>query len=282
MLTEAEWEYSARAGTTTAFWTPFGGGNLTSSSASTYSLSDGSDLRDYAWYYATFNSPYGSKEVASLDPNDFGMFDMSGNVGEWVHDMYDAYGTASITDPVQEAGGVYLFRNSYWYGDAHQIRAARRGSSGSGGRLESIGFRVARTDNAGTPSAPTAEVSPASPTEGRDDLYCEITADSIDPDGNTVTYTFAWTVDGVTYSGTTSTTTHTGDTIPASATAFGEVWECTVTPNDGTEDGYTDSDVTIESECYFGDCDEYIDFGNGIGLDVVLISQEVILLEGIH
>jgi hypothetical protein len=100
---------------------------------------------------------------------------------------------------------------------------------------------VGRTDNATRPSAPEISLSPASPTEQIDDLICVIDTESVDPDGNPITYTFSWMVDGVDYTGTPSTTTEIGDTILASETADGEEWTCTVTPNDGTEYGYTNS-----------------------------------------
>ena len=122
------------------------------------------------------------------------------------------------------------------------------------------------------PSVPTVSISPSTPTEGRDDLIC-VASDSSDDDGQSVSYNFAWTVDGVTYSGTTSTTTYTGDTIPASETGALEIWECTVTPSDGTGFGLAASDsVTIESACMFGDCDENLYLGNGYGIDFVNIS----------
>ena len=86
------------------------------------------------------------------------------------------------------------------------------------------------------PTAPTISMTNTAPIEGADDLICVMDTDSTDGNGDTVTYTFSWTIDGVDYTGTPSTTTETGDTIDASETAAGEVWECTVTPNDGTED----------------------------------------------
>jgi hypothetical protein len=93
---------------------------------------------------------------------------------------------------------------------------------------------------------PVLSISPSSPVEAVDDLVCTLDTPSIDPDGNPITYTFDWTVDGIAYGGAPSTTTYTDDTIAASETTGGEVWECTVTPNDGTEDGYSATDhVTV-------------------------------------
>ena len=67
-------------------------------------------------------------------------------------------------------------------------------------------------------------------------LVCAIDEESTDADGDAVSYTFAWDVDGAPFSDT-DTTTEAGDTIPASATSADEEWTCTVTPNDGEDDG---------------------------------------------
>lgn len=78
--TEAEWEYAARAGEETV-----------------YSGSD--DLEEYGWYYS--NSLHEIHPVATLRPNAWGMYDMSGNVREFVHDFYAAYEAgAYLVDPV--------------------------------------------------------------------------------------------------------------------------------------------------------------------------------------
>lgn len=85
------------------------------------------------------------------------------------------------------------------------------------------------------PGAPTVSISPAAP-EDEDDLVCTVTTASTDADGDDVTYAFDWTVDGVAWTGAT-TSTATSDTVPDAATSGGEVWACTVTPDDGTEEG---------------------------------------------
>ena len=70
----------------------------------------------------------------------------------------------------------------------------------------------------------------------RDILTCAIDTDSTDADGDTIDYTFSWDVDGTAYTDT-ETTTDDGDTVSADALGYDETWTCTVTPNDGEEDG---------------------------------------------
>ncbi len=101
------------------------------------------------------------------------------------------------------------------------------------------------------PGAPSVSIAPTEPVEGVDDLVCAIDADSSDDDGDPITYTFSWTVDGAGYSGSTSTTAHSGDTVPASATAAEELWECTVIPDDTEDDGASAmASVTVHADSY--------------------------------
>ena len=80
------------------------------------------------------------------------------------------------------------------------------------------------------------DVSPAAPRPGEADMRCVISTLAEDIDGDEVSYTFAWTLDGAPYDGVTSTE-HEGDTVPRSATAANQRWSCAVTPSDGTDDG---------------------------------------------
>ncbi len=79
------------------------------------------------------------------------------------------------------------------------------------------------------PTAPVVSIAPASPTQALD-LVCSVDIPSTDPDGDGVTYSFAWEVDGVS-SGLT------GDTLPWDETAVGEFWTCLVEPDDGEDPG---------------------------------------------
>jgi len=79
------------------------------------------------------------------------------------------------------------------------------------------------------PSAPTVSVAPLAPTQALD-LVCAVDTPSTDPDGDGVTYAFAWEVDG-------AATGLTGDTLPWDETATGEFWTCVATPSDGEDPG---------------------------------------------
>lgn len=90
------------------------------------------------------------------------------------------------------------------------------------------------------PGAPTISIAPATPTTV-DSLVAAVDVDSTDLEGHTMTYTYAWTVDG-------SASSVTAATVPSSDTTRGQVWEVTVTPNDGYGDGDTaTASVTIDN-----------------------------------
>jgi formylglycine-generating enzyme required for sulfatase activity len=107
--TEAEWEYEARAGTTTAY--SFG--------------NDQGQLSQYAWYGATSGSQ--TQPVGKLRPNAWGLYDMHGNVWEWVQDWYGPYTAAAAVDPAgPSSGSRRVFRGGAWLSAAGGCRSASR------------------------------------------------------------------------------------------------------------------------------------------------------------
>ncbi len=78
------------------------------------------------------------------------------------------------------------------------------------------------------PTAPTVHITPTAPTD-LDALTCVIDTDSVDPEGDALTYSYAWSSDA----GGTST----GETLPADLTTTGETWTCSVTASDGALSG---------------------------------------------
>jgi len=128
--TEAEWEYAARAGTTTAY--SYG--------------NDPSDLGHYAWFG---NEGYGgsSHEVAQRKPNPWGLYDMHGNVWEWVQDWYDGtyYKSSPNKDPKgPDSGQFRVYRGGSWVAKAVNLRSAARYSGLPGSRTRDLGFRLLR------------------------------------------------------------------------------------------------------------------------------------------
>ena len=122
--TEAEWEYAARADTTTV-----------------YSFGDNaSQLGDYAWYGE--NSGSTTHPVGDKKPNAWGLYDMHGNVWEWAQDWYGPYTAEAVTDPSGPATGAYrVIRGGGWDRSARGARSARRYWSHPGYRSDDLGFR---------------------------------------------------------------------------------------------------------------------------------------------
>ena len=112
--TEAEWEYACRAG-----------------SSSKYFFGDNeNDLNKYAWYNQNSNSAY--HKVGLLKPNAFGLYDMLGNVSEWVMDQYDENYFGKIKDgekdPESKPSSRHprLLKGGSYADEAHELRCANR------------------------------------------------------------------------------------------------------------------------------------------------------------
>ena len=139
LLTESEWEYAARAGTTTPFHT---GGTITPQQANfdgRYSYPareyDGSGL------YRRQTVP-----VGSFAPNAFGLYDMHGNLLEWVQDCWGRYSTAPSDGSAVEGDRCdRVLRGGSWDDDPWILRSANRVRNLTGYRNVRFGFRVART-----------------------------------------------------------------------------------------------------------------------------------------
>jgi len=105
----------------------------------------------------------------------------------------------------------------------------------------SIQWEVTVIDVNRAPSTLAIEIAPADPVT-TDDLTCIITVPSVDPDGDTVLYIYRWYLNGEMQSDLTS------ETVPASRTNKGDIWECVVTPYDGRDYGPSaHAEVTIKN-----------------------------------
>ncbi len=127
--TEAEWEYAARAGNTSAYH--FG--------------DDKGALSQYAWYRD--NSGKRTHPVAQKHPNQWGLYDMHGNVWEWVQDWYgeNYYSSSPRTDPKgPESGRSRVNRGGSWIDDARYLRSASRLVYSPSVRSYFLGYRLLR------------------------------------------------------------------------------------------------------------------------------------------
>ncbi|MCP4600358.1 MAG: SUMF1/EgtB/PvdO family nonheme iron enzyme [Proteobacteria bacterium] len=133
--TEAQWEYAARAGTTTAF----ANGGITETGC-------GYDpnLDQMGWY--CYNSGDTTHPVAQKQANAWGLYDMHGNVWEFCQYWYGSYPAGPVTDPVGPSSGSYrVLRGGSWGNYARRCRSAHRLRNSPGFRGASLGFRLART-----------------------------------------------------------------------------------------------------------------------------------------
>lgn len=142
---------------------------------------------------------------------------------------------------VPGATGATLGSSAFVKGDTVTCTATPSDAVSAGTPAVSPGVPVADT----APTAPVVQVSPSAPEEGIDALSCAVTTPSVDADGEAVAYSVAWTLDGVAWTGATSTGSITGDGIPGADTVAG-TWTCTVTPFAGGVAGASGSDsVTV-------------------------------------
>lgn len=141
--TEAQWEYAARGGNS-ASHTVYSGSNVPA---------------DVAWYYATTKSQAGllyfAQPVGGKQPNELGLYDMSGNVWEWCADWYTAFSPQSIVDPVglsdleaADAGVTTKIRRGGGWADTQTgtLRVSHRASNTPTSQAGSIGFRMAANE----------------------------------------------------------------------------------------------------------------------------------------
>ncbi|MFH1491496.1 MAG: SUMF1/EgtB/PvdO family nonheme iron enzyme [Pseudomonadota bacterium] len=130
---EAEWEYACRAGTTTRY----------------YSGDSEDDLKKVGWYAGNSGSELHS--VGEKTANDFGLYDMHGNILEWVEDdWHDSYKGAPDDGSAwvgKKRGSIRVFRGGSWGVDAHYCRSAYRSSDSPVFRRVFLGFRLSRSLN---------------------------------------------------------------------------------------------------------------------------------------
>ncbi|MDP3459553.1 MAG: SUMF1/EgtB/PvdO family nonheme iron enzyme [Hyphomonas sp.] len=136
LLTEAEWEFCCRAGTTTRY----AFGDLLSAEQANFNAS----AHPQPGSANTFRGR--SIAAGSFKANGFGLHDMHGNVGEWVHDTWhdDYDGAPGDGRAWNGTGARRVTRGGSWYDYPHHVRSARRSWAVESERAPNIGFRVCR------------------------------------------------------------------------------------------------------------------------------------------
>lgn len=124
--TEAEWEYAARGG----------------QKSRGYLYSGSNNISDVAWYWENSNKT--THPVGQKQPNELGLYDMSGNVYEWCQDWYGSYSSSAQTNPTGPSSPSYrVRRGGGWYFSARCCRASSRYDAPDRSSND-LGLRLAR------------------------------------------------------------------------------------------------------------------------------------------
>jgi len=139
--TEAEWEYAARAGTSTAYsW-----GDTINCEKAMYG---NNSLKDDVcqFYYRSIGLKMDQPApVKTYKPNPWGLYDMHGNVWEWCMDWYGDYGEKPVIDPTgPESGNMRIRRGGSWFKYGYSCRSANRSFGHPATRYNTTGFRLVR------------------------------------------------------------------------------------------------------------------------------------------
>ena len=152
--TEAEWEYACRAGSDT----PFNFGDyVNDDDANCYNAYGYNNDASGVWVNGYLERTVDVNEYA---PNGYGLYNMHGNVAEWVWDWYSEYDQTAADDPTgPESGNYKVARGGGWNDMPKHIRSAYRSAYPADAPLYSIGFRVVR--NSGERQGTVASVNNA-------------------------------------------------------------------------------------------------------------------------
>ena len=152
LLTEAEWEYAARAGTQTVFYE---GGQIVADQVNfcgSYPyLIEENYLSHQNPEVVTSTYRQETMPVDGLAPNSWGLYHMEGNVSEWCFDYYGPYDTAQSTDPSgPTSGSLRVNRGGGWNDFAKHVRSAYRSVTSPDTVEQNLGFRIARNAEPGS------------------------------------------------------------------------------------------------------------------------------------
>ena len=128
--TEAEWEYAARGG----------------KKSRGYKYSGSNNIGKVAWYRS--NTPGKTNAVKTKQPNELGIYDMSGNVYEWCSDWYGEYSSSAQTDPTgHSSSSNRVLRGGSWFNDERDCRVACRTYRSPASKGNDYGLRLAISSN---------------------------------------------------------------------------------------------------------------------------------------
>ena len=168
--TEAEWEFAARAGTTTPFYSK--------------RVPGADDVNFYGHYPYQIEQNYFNNSVletqpgvyrgqtlpvGSFKPNPWGLYDIYGNVGEWCFDYYGDYATSNQTDPAgPDSGTRRVYRGGGWNDFGKNLRSAYRAAMQQSSSAYNVGLRlVYNGDKAPSGTVVTKEVAVTSSGSGK-------------------------------------------------------------------------------------------------------------------
>lgn len=167
--TEAEWEYACRAGTVT----PFNTENSISAEEANYYGHYPYEIEDNYFSQGNLTTKPGEYRQTTVDvdrfsPNRFGLYNMHGNVGEWVWDYYGSYGTEEQTDPAGAGSGTLrVYRGGGWNDFAKNMRSAYRATMAEDKGSFNIGIRLVRNAATGTGSIVSTDMQNGDSTGGK-------------------------------------------------------------------------------------------------------------------
>lgn len=166
--TEAEWEYACRAGTLT----PFNTETSISADECNYYGHYPYEIEENYFTQGNLDTKPGQYRqttvaVGSFEPNGFGLYDMHGNVSEWVWDYYGTYEMEEQTDPVGAASGTLrVYRGGGWNDFAKNMRSAYRATLAEDMGSFNIGIRLVRNAVSGSGSVVSADLQDTAGTGG--------------------------------------------------------------------------------------------------------------------
>lgn len=134
--TEAEWEYAARGGYKSRGY-KYAGSNT---------LDDVAWYNDNSWDIDKSRPNFGTHPVKQKQPNELGLYDMSGNVWEWCLDKYGNYSKSPQTNPIGISNGIFrVLRGGGWSFNDYDCRVSRRDNLNLTFNFNAIGFRLVLT-----------------------------------------------------------------------------------------------------------------------------------------